>query len=188
MQRLALFVALVAVGGCGDAVDDRPATFPYIQAAIFEPTCAKAQCHSSFKQEVGDDFGSVDETRVSLLANGLVIPDLSVDDPKSSGLVQTLTIGVPSILSPGSFVRMPYDEPMPAQDIDLIIKWIGTKNALGLGAPGAQCEPNAAGVGCFSGNPVPCDDNGNITSTTPTTNCASNETCDYRSGTCVAIN
>nr|HEX4318496.1 hypothetical protein [Kofleriaceae bacterium] len=188
MQRLALFVALVAAGGCGDAVDDRPATFPYVQAAILEPTCAKAQCHSSFKQEVGDDFGSIDESRVSLLQNGLVIPDLNASDPQSSFLVQTLTVGVPSILDPGTFVRMPYDEPMPAADIKLIEKWIGSTNALGLGAPGAQCEPNSDGVGCFNGNPVPCDVDGNVTSLTPTTTCSNNQTCDVRSGTCVAIN
>ena len=111
------------------------------RAAIFEPTCAKAQCHSTFKQEVGDDFGSVDETRVSLLAqrprhpgpqrrrSEVVGPRPDADDRRPEHPVAR------------QLVRMPYDEPMPAQDIDLIIKWIGTKNALGLGAPGAQCEP-----------------------------------------------
>lgn len=137
MNRLVLIAAL---GACG-ATDDRPATLPYITDTILAPTCAVAECHSAFKQEVGDQFDTIDATRHSMVANALVVYPYDMAAPNQAYLVQTLTVGVPSRLGSG-LVRMPYDAPMPDADVALISAWIAA------GAPGAQCLPNASGLGC----------------------------------------
>ncbi len=132
-----------------------PLTFLHIQAAIVSQTLQRRrQCHSSFTQEDGENYGTLADTRRSWLPpGGWVLPDVNVDDPSSSGLVTILTHGISSLKSSFSntMVRMPYDEPMPAEDIKLIESWIGSKDALGLGAPGCQCVP-VSGQGCFNGN------------------------------------
>jgi hypothetical protein len=142
MKRLVLLGALLGggSGACGGSTDDRPRTLEYITTAILAPTCAAAQCHSAFKQEVGDEFDTVDAARRTIVNNVLV--DLL--DPRSSVLYTSITIGAPSILSPGSgTVRMPFDAPMPDADVALILDWIEHE------APGAQCLPNDQGNGCF---------------------------------------
>jgi len=145
MNRCVLFCVLLA-GACGSATDDRPPTLDYITETILAPTCANAECHSAFKREVGDQFDTPEAARQSIVANGLVhFPDDTKDDASvaSSFLIRTLTVGSPSILSPGSGnVRMPYDAPMPDTDIALIKAWIRA------GAHGAQCLANAQGRGC----------------------------------------
>jgi hypothetical protein len=139
MQRLVLIGALLggAAGACG-VTDDRPRTLEYITDTILAPTCAAAQCHSAFTMQVGDEFDTVDATRRTIVDNGLVEPG----SPGASYLYNTLTVGVPSILSPGTTVRMPFDAPMPDADIALIAAWITD------GAPGAQCLANDQGNGC----------------------------------------
>ncbi|HEX3758542.1 MAG TPA: hypothetical protein VHW23_07530 [Kofleriaceae bacterium] len=141
MQRLVLIGALLASasGACG-ATDDRPRNLEYITQTILAPTCAAAECHSAFKMEVGDEFDTVDAARRTILNNGLVSPG----DPSGSTLVQSITVGVPSILDPMSqtIVRMPFDSPMPDADVALIEAWIQD------GAAGAQCLANDQGNGC----------------------------------------
>jgi hypothetical protein len=141
MQRLVLVGALLA-GACG-ATDDRPRTLAYITETILAPSCASAECHSAFRRQVGDQFDTVDATRVSIVANGLVtLPD-DVANPSGSILIQTLTVGSTSVLDPKSGkVRMPYDAPMPDADVELIRDWIAQ------GAHGAQCLANEQGRGC----------------------------------------
>ncbi|HET7501932.1 MAG TPA: hypothetical protein VFK02_13035 [Kofleriaceae bacterium] len=143
MNRFVLVGALLT-GACGSATDDRPATLPYITQTILAPSCAEAQCHSAFKRQVGDQFDTVEATRLSIVANGLVaFPDDTLD-PQASLLITTLTVGTTSILDPSSStkIRMPYDAPMPDADIELIKAWIAD------GAHGAQCVANAQGLGC----------------------------------------
>jgi hypothetical protein len=83
---------------------------------------------------------------------------------------------------------MPYDEPMPAEDIKLIERWIVTTSEdTGLGAIGAQCVPNAQGTGCFANEPVPCSPDGNVTSMTPVMMCGQGQTCNVEAGTCVSM-
>ena len=181
-------MAALALSACGDSVDDRPPTLPYITEAILVPACGKAECHSSFKREVGDTFDTVDETRRTLVFNQLVIADVDAGDPANSQLIKTLTVGVNSILYPGTLVRMPYDEPMPEPDIALIERWIAAKDAHGLGAPGAQCIANSAGHACFNGNVVGCTTDGNVTNLTPITMCSNTQFCDPAVGECVSSN
>ena len=140
MPRLVLVAALL--GACGSEVDDRPATLEFITETILAPSCAVAQCHSAFKRQVGDQFDTVEATRVTMVANGLVI-EANASDPLTSYLVQSLTVGVTSLLDPeDGLIRMPYDSPLPDADIELIKRWIAG------GIHGAQCVPNAEGRGC----------------------------------------
>jgi len=142
MKRLVLIGALFA-GACG-TTDDRPRTLAYITETILAPTCASAECHSAFKQQVGDEFDTVDAARRSIVSNGLVLPD-DVADPSRSFLIQSLTVGTLSLLDPksGLKVRMPYDAPMPDADIALIEAWIAD------GAPNAQCLADTQGQACI---------------------------------------
>jgi hypothetical protein len=141
MHRL-LLIAL-CTSACGSATDDRPATLDYITETILTPTCASAECHSSFTREVNDRFDTVGATRFSIVAYGLVqLPD-AVANPRGSLLIRALTVGAPSILDPGSGnVRMPYDAPLPDADVRLLETWISD------GAHGAQCAPNDQGLAC----------------------------------------
>ena len=176
MNRL-LLIALCA-SACGSATDDRPATLDYITETILAPTCASAECHSEFTQEVGDRFDTVSASRFSIVRNGLVVYPADLSAPRQSLLVRALRVGVPSILEPGGEnVRMPYDAPMPEADIRLIEKWIAE------GALGAQCVPNAQNRGCsYTVNDqgvlvyhvVECE-NGNIGAVVQ--DCAANERC-----------
>ncbi|HEU4732323.1 MAG TPA: hypothetical protein VFT22_30725 [Kofleriaceae bacterium] len=183
MNRFVLIGAL-ATGACGSATDDRPATLEYITQTILAPSCAPAQCHSAFKRQVGDQFDTVDAARLSIVANGLVVFPDDTTAPDSSFLITVLTVGTPSILDPGSNtkVRMPYDAPMPDADVELIRAWIAD------GAHGAQCVPNAQGLGCqnttIGAEPVSrvvmCSKDGEAGDVVET--CAMGKFCTYYSG------
>lgn len=190
MKRLVL-IGAVLVGACG-GTDDRPRTLEYITQTILAPTCAAAECHSAFKQAVGDQFDTVDAARRSIVGNSLVIYPDDMTAPRSSILVQSLTVGLNSILDPMSntTVRMPYDAPMPDADVDLISAWIAD------GAPGAQCVPSAQNRGCLVGHTdttpvmpiyqvVECVDGvvGNVVQT-----CAQKQICSLFTGTGQCVN
>ena len=180
MHRLVLLTALLAA--CGRA-DDRPPTLDYLVENILAPSCAVAQCHSAFRQQVGDQFDTVAASRRSIVVNGLVRFPADVPDPSQSLLIRVLTVGAPSILDPSSGnVRMPYDSPIPDADIDLIQAWIAA------GAHGAQCVPNPQNHGCQTrlilGQPrdivVDCLDG--EASVQPVEICPVGSRCDARNG------
>jgi hypothetical protein len=108
---LASFLLLLGVAaGCGDEIDDRPATKEYIVAAILAPSCANAGCHSSQTKKEGYAFDTVkaaDEAFEELVLAG---------DVQRSRLVQ--------VLRSGGEERMPLDSPLPEADIALIEAWI----------------------------------------------------------------
>lgn len=158
MVRLAV-VAALTLAACGTTTDDRPLTLPYITETILAPTCGSAECHSTFRQAVGDVFDTVSGARKSIVNNGLVVIPDDQAMPAGSRLVQAITVGLPSILSPGSGkIRMPYDAPMPNEDVRLIEKWIAA------GAKGAQCVPEE-GNACVGQNVVACGSDGNLGAT-----------------------
>jgi len=188
MNRL-LLIAL-CTSACGSATDDRPATLDYITETILAPTCANAECHSAFTQEVGDEFDTVSATRFSIVRNALVLFPNQVTNPRDSYLIRVLRGGLPSILSPGSGnVFMPYDAPMPEADILLIEKWISE------GLDNAQCVPNAEAHGCsftpdgqggFTYHVIACKD-GNIGAVVQ--DCPAGQICavDKQNGVCVPL-
>ena len=130
MFRALLGVALLA--GCAEP-DERPLTVEYAPEAIFAPACGNAQCHSSFRQAEGfalDTVEAVKREMLSLAPIGLgTAPGgqpIFTADPDQTQLIDVLTRAVD---------RMPYDQPLPENDIDYLRRFIEH------GAPGAQCLP-----------------------------------------------
>src|SRR5436305_12215114 len=55
---LILVVGLLNAVGCGNASDDRPATWSYVSTAILQPSCATANCHSALAQRASVDLST----------------------------------------------------------------------------------------------------------------------------------
>ena len=144
MQRLV--VAALLLGGCG-TTDDRPQNLDYITKSILAPACATAVCHSSFRQEEGLVFDTVDNARATFQADPQLIGFEENDPNKTPGLILNLTLeqqGAP---------RMPYDQPLPDADVALIEDW------LRAGAPGV-CNGVRACLGEYT---LSCDQTHNTT-------------------------
>jgi hypothetical protein len=144
MVRLCTALALAGLAACGTTTDDRPRTIEYVTEAILAPTCGQAQCHSSFRQSRGDVFDTVVNARRSLIVNGLITFDSPQYDPAAPATAQLIvwiTQTDPNGLGIG---RMPYDQPLPNEDVLFLERYIQE------GAPGAQCDPDAnpAGLAC----------------------------------------
>ena len=135
-----------ALAACGTENDQRPRSVEYVTQAILAPSCGNAQCHSQFKNAAGFTFDSVDTAQASL-AGGLVgsvslnALNEAVGDAESSLLLNVLT---------RTRERMPYDQPLPKPDIELIRRWID------FGAPGAQCNPADGDRLCVGDKLVEC--------------------------------
>ena len=108
MYRLAVLMALAS---CGTTDDDRPQTLENITMTILAPSCGNAQCHSSFRQEAGYAFDTVEASEESIEDGGLVNPGDAEGSLLHLVLVRTLD-------------RMPYDQPLAKPDIALIKAWI----------------------------------------------------------------
>lgn len=149
MYRLIWLPALaLALAACGTDNDQRPRTVEYITEAVLAPNCGNAQCHSSFRNAEGYAFDTVERAQQSLVglvgAIGLDSKNEPQGDAASSFLVTVLTRSVD---------RMPYDQPLPQPDIDLIKRWID------YGAPGAMCDPSInSGKLCIGAKSVECAD------------------------------
>jgi hypothetical protein len=145
--------------------DNRPKTVEYVTEAIFAPTCGAAQCHSTFAGNDHDVFDTVIGVRSSLVNNGLIELDSTKNDrldPGGANVIIWITQIDPFGLGIG---RMPYDAPMPVQDVELLESWI--KN----GARGAQCNPDSTGgFACDNNSVVRCDAEWNFS--TPMIDCA----------------
>jgi hypothetical protein len=135
MQRLA--VAALVLAACGTSDDQRPRNLDYITEAILAPNCGAAVCHSSFRQEDGFVFDTVDAARATFQSDPELIGFQEGDPEKTPGLVLNLTIeqvGAP---------RMPYNAPIPDADVELIADW------LKHGAPGV-CNGVRACLGNYT--------------------------------------
>jgi len=126
MKHLVALAIVIVLGACGTTTDDRPRTLEYVVEAITRPYCANAQCHSAFTAagptfpdgtKVSYSFDSVENAQISM--QGTVAPG----DADSSLIYQVL---IRSALDDGTFPRMPYDQPLPDPDKDLIKDWINT--------------------------------------------------------------
>jgi len=147
MHRLFCLPAIALIA-CGTENDQRPRTVEYVTEAILAPSCGNAQCHSSFRNAYGFAFDTVERAQQSL-ANGLVgaitlnTRDEPEGEPASSLLINVLT---------RTRDRMPYDQPLPEPDINMLRRWID------FGAPGAQCDPSAGELICVGRKVVECLD------------------------------
>jgi hypothetical protein len=113
-------VALVAVAllaGCGNGIDDRPAKWSFISAAIIEPSCATESCHSAATDRAGVDLSNRNTGYNSLVSRHFVVQcGTPPCDPKQSELVY--------LLRAQGAARMPPDFPLPEVDVQLIEAWI----------------------------------------------------------------
>ena len=114
MRRLWILLGSIAVAGCGEEPDSRPASWGYIHSAIIVPSCATIGCHSETSAQRGLNFEQEESTRSTLLQIGDVRPG----DPNSKLILQLQ--GVAFEQRP----RMPPDAPLPAADVELIRSWI----------------------------------------------------------------
>jgi hypothetical protein len=118
-----VMVAALALAACGvdPSEDDRPRTLEYVTRAILTPSCGNAQCHSSFKQAANRTYDTVERACESMLERG----DVQPLDGEGSNLYYVLIRTID---------RMPYDQPMPKVDQDLLRDWIM------IGAPGLPTD------------------------------------------------
>ncbi len=133
MNRLPYLALALVLAACG--VDNRAKTVEYVTESILAPTCGAAQCHSTFAGNIGDIFDTVKGARASLVNTGLISFDSAQYDPANpanANLIIWITQTDPFSLGVG---RMPYDAPMPAEDVRFLEEWIAA------GATGAQCDP-----------------------------------------------
>lgn len=96
--------------------DDRPRTLEFVTEAILVPSCATANCHSSYTGAGGYALGTVAEAQTALGNPRDVTPGA----PEDSLLYQV-------IASPGGAgapKQMPRDQPLANADKQLIYQWI----------------------------------------------------------------
>jgi hypothetical protein len=175
LRSASLAGALCALSSCGSGTDPRPATWPYISAAIMAPSCATVSCHSQATAISGLDFSSADRGYISLtgLWSWIVDPRKlptedsgcrAVDgtilcqsnhrnlvvpcDPQQSRIIQM-------IRAYGNAARMPPDRPLAEADIRLIEKWIANGALEGASEPdggvATACRQTSGGVGGAGG-------------------------------------
>lgn len=133
-------VAQLMGPGCGRDDDTRPPEWEYISAAIFQPNCATASCHSRAAAAAGLDFSDADRGYTSLTGLWIWIvdpdatgpgcrPDMGTnvcergDRPLVTPYVPSQSRLVNSLRARGSS-RMPPDRPLTEADIALVERWI----------------------------------------------------------------
>jgi hypothetical protein len=104
-------LALAAVG-CGSRVETRPHKWSFISAAIIQPSCATANCHSQLAQRSGVALDTTFNGYDQLVNRHFVKPG----DSEGSALI--------GLLRGQGSRRMPPDFPLPDVDIQLIADWI----------------------------------------------------------------
>jgi hypothetical protein len=166
--------SIIALAACSTN-DDRPLTVEYLTAAVLQPSCGAAQCHSTFAANQTLIFDTVGGTRSSLIKEGLIRFDskLRYDpaNPVQADLIQWVTQTDPLNKGIG---RMPWDAPMANEDILYLEQYIQAS------APGAQCDPGAnGGLACNNRTVVGCRSDWNFGA--PVMTCPSN----CASGACV---
>lgn len=125
-MRALLIVAILPVIGVGCAeLEDRPADFTYVHAAIIEPSCTTSNCHSDLAATAGVDLSDREGAYVVLTGHVcggqdlLGLPPRNYVDPgapETSMLMHLLR---------GKAVRpMPPNTPLPPADIELVERWI----------------------------------------------------------------
>ena len=110
LAKTGSLVLLAALASCTDP-NERDADWEFIHAAIIEPSCATASCHSSLSKTAGVDLEDVDQAYDFLLDERFVVPF-----DRNSNLLFLLN-GVERPL-------MPPDGPLPKANVDLVLSWI----------------------------------------------------------------
>jgi hypothetical protein len=110
--RRPILICLGALlAACTGDPGERPATWPYVHAAIIAPSCATSSCHVERARTAGVALDDADEAYGALIERRFVVPG----DPTSALM---------PLLEGDERRRMPPDAPLPAADIELIRIWI----------------------------------------------------------------
>ena len=119
--RFLLIAALScsAAVGCTDSIDERPATFEYMVAAVLAPSCGTATCHNTMTKREGYAFDTVDAARQTF-RDQFLVPVGGSDEPDTTKLISIVTIAAGDEFIP----RMPIDSPLPDADVELMRRWI----------------------------------------------------------------
>jgi len=150
------------VGAACSKTDDRPAVWNYISAALFQPNCATASCHSQGRAVSGLDFSNPERGYRSLTGLHVWIPDpngsLGGDCVTADGMAycergRPLVVAfdpsqsrVFNMLLARGAPRMPPDRPLPAPDIALVEAWINDGARERPGGPPAGTQSADGGV------------------------------------------
>lgn len=119
----ALALACVALAACAE-VEDRPASWSFVHAAIVAPNCTTSNCHSRLAATAGLQFDEL-EGAYFYLTGRSCDPDGEIDgnhnlvlpgQPDSSRLVH--------LLRGENTIIMPPDVPLPEAEIEIIERWI----------------------------------------------------------------
>lgn len=137
---LVLRVLIVSawVAGCLPSDDSPPATWNYIHAAIVQPSCATAGCHSTLTAIAGLGLSSRDGAYTMLTGHICGEPMLPQDPPRNfitpfSAEYSQLMYQLRGADREGNPYRdvMPPDTRLPELEIELVAEWIDS---------GAECE------------------------------------------------
>jgi hypothetical protein len=130
VARLAQHAAIAGVAllgqlsGC-DTPDERSASWRYVHAAILEPACATASCHSKASSAAGLDLSTPKAAYSTLLGRPCSGPEHPQDapgnyvmpyQPERSKLLYLLRGDRSSI--------MPPDSRLPASEIAIVERWV----------------------------------------------------------------
>jgi hypothetical protein len=115
-----------AAAGCGNATDDRPATWSYVSTAILQPNCATANCHSALAQRASVDLSTRAAGYRSLVDRKFVITpaDVAAASPPVTDDQRVERSQVINLMHAQGNLRMPPDMPLPETDIQLVASWI----------------------------------------------------------------
>ncbi len=121
-----ILVAVLSVAlltSCG--ADDRPASWSYIHAAIIVPGCTTSSCHSAFNAQAGVRLADTEG------AYNILVGRTCNENPENAAVGNFVVPGEPEnsrlmhlLIGENVGRAMPPDRLLPANDIDLIERWI----------------------------------------------------------------
>jgi hypothetical protein len=111
--------------------EDRPARWSYIHAAIIEPSCATAGCHSALTAIAGPNL-SGNEGAYNILTGHVCGEPLLPEAPPGNHVIpfaadySTLIYQLRGVDPEGRPYRdvMPPDTPLPDVEVELVARWI----------------------------------------------------------------
>jgi hypothetical protein len=123
LRALLVLAALPALG-CVE-LDDRPASWTYVHAAVIAPNCTTSNCHSNLAATAGLDLSDREGAYLFLTGQVCAGEDLPGEPPRNfvdPGAPETSHL---MYLLRGEAIRpMPPDTQLPAVEIDLVERWI----------------------------------------------------------------
>ncbi len=126
-----VLVSLLAAG-CADSVE-RPARWGYIHAAIIQPSCTTASCHSALNAIAGVNLSEREGAYTILTGHICGEPPGPIDPPRSRFVTpfSAETSKLYHQLVGENTDQMPPDTALPAAEVELVARWIDQ---------GAQCD------------------------------------------------